>query len=78
MKLHGSYLLKLYNGSISTLLCNIYNEYEWLPWKFSSAPKNYWLDRKNQRKFMDWARKELGIKDMDDWHNIKNQVFLIF
>jgi hypothetical protein len=52
----------------------VYPDYNWLPWKFGKCPANYWDDVKNQRKFMDWAAKELNIKDMSDWYNVSINV----
>ena len=65
--------MNLHNSSLSQLLHTVYPEHEWLPWKFSKAPAKYWDDVKNQRKFIDWARKELKIKEINDWHSIKMQ-----
>ena len=59
---------------IIELVTTAYPEYEWLPWKFVRCPNSYWDDEKNQRKFMEWAGKELGIKEMSDWYKISNQV----
>ena len=54
----------------------VYPEYEWLPWKFYKLPNNYWDNIKNHRKFMDWAEKQLGIKEKSDWYKILLQVLL--
>jgi hypothetical protein len=67
--LHGKY-----NGSPSQLLSTLFPDYEWLPWKFDKCPANYWDDVNNQRKFMEWAAKELNIKEMSDWYNINYEV----
>ena len=56
------------------LLSAAFPEYEWLPWKFNKCPRNFWDDLKNQRKFMDWAGKELGIKEMSDWYKVMEKV----
>jgi hypothetical protein len=72
----GNTLIHQYNGSLSVLLAENYPEYEWLPWKFEKCPRNYWEDLKNQRKFADWAGKQLNIKEMSDWYNVKNKVTL--
>ena len=53
----------------------MYPEYEWLPWKFDAAPRHYWESLENQRKFMDWAGKELGIKEMSDWYKVSQKDF---
>ena len=73
----SSLVMSIHNGSLSQLLSVVYPEYEWLPWKFTKAPK-FWEDVKNQRKFMDWAGKELKIKEINDWNKVSNQVFFCF
>ena len=51
-----------------------YPDHDWLPWKFGNVPHHFWADLKNQRKFMDWAGKELNIKEMSDWYKIMYKV----
>jgi hypothetical protein len=48
----------------------VYPGYDWLPWEFGRCPQNYWDEMKNQRKFMDWAGKQLKIKEMSDWYEV--------
>jgi hypothetical protein len=72
----GSHLLTVFGGSLSNLLLNVYPNYDWLPWKFTMLPQRYWDDVKNQRKFMQWASKELNIKEMNDWYKATHRVFL--
>ena len=64
----------LNHSPIHKLVTDAYPEYEWLPWRFNKCPFSYWNDLKNQRKFMDWAGKQLGIKDMNDWYNVNYKV----
>jgi hypothetical protein len=56
------------------MLLSIYPEYEWLSWRFTQIPKNFWEKMENQKKFVDWAGKKLGIKEMDDWYKILREV----
>ena len=57
------------------LLPQVYPEYDWLLWRFSGkCPRNFWEDVKNQRKFMEWAGKELNIKENSDWYKINYKV----
>jgi hypothetical protein len=63
-----------YNGSPLLLLSTLYPEYEWLPWKFSKCPNNFFDDLKNQRKFMDWAAQTMKIKEMSDWYKVTAKV----
>ena len=66
-------LWKKYNSPL-TMLSNVYPEYEWLPWKFTKCPNFYWEDVNNQRKFLDWVGKELGIKEFSDWYKVRFEV----
>lgn len=65
-------LIDQYNGSPAQLLAAVYPEYDWLPWKFERTTNNYWNDLKNQRKFMDWAAKQLNITSVNDWYRVKH------
>jgi hypothetical protein len=56
------------------LLSTVYPEYDWLMWKFEKAPRHFWTDLKNQKKFVDWAGKQFGVKDMSDWYKVTFQV----
>jgi hypothetical protein len=67
-------LLDKYKGSPLLLLSSVYPEYGWLPWKFASLPRKFWGDVKNQRKFIDWAAKELNVKEINDWYKITAKV----
>ena len=72
----GEEILRDYDNSPSRLLSTVYPEIEWLPWKFSNSPQDYWDDVNYQRKYVDWLGKQLGVKTIDDWYNIKHTVFL--
>jgi hypothetical protein len=52
----------------------VYPEYNWLPWKFVKSPNNFWDNMQNQRKFMDWASKELKIAEKSDWYKVAEKV----
>ena len=69
-----------YNGSISKLVMSVYPEHNWIPWKFVSSPRNLWDDINEQKKFLEWAGKELGIKEMSDWYNVTTKVnkYIVF
>ena len=68
--------MQRYNFSPSQLLASVYPSYSWLPWRFGKCPQNFWGEISNQRKFLDWASKELNIKEMADWYNISHKVIL--
>jgi hypothetical protein len=52
----------------------VYPEYEWLPWRFNIVLKGFWDDVKNQKKFMDWAGKQLDYKNREDWFKVTTKV----
>jgi hypothetical protein len=63
-----------YNGSPFQMLSSVYPEHNWLEWKFDRRPVNFWTNLGNQRKFLDWAGKELKIKELDDWYKVTLKV----
>ena len=52
----------------------VYNEYNWLPWRFSSAPNGYWSDHSNQKLYINWLAEQIGIKSIEDWYNVDFKV----
>lgn len=60
-----------------SLLLNVYPEHNWEPWRFSKTPNAYFKDLKNQRKFLDWAGKQLKLKNTSDWYNVSLKVDLL-
>jgi hypothetical protein len=54
-----------------SLLKSVYSEHEWLEWEFKHVPKNWWKDVANQRKYLDWVSRKLGISQLSQWYNIE-------
>jgi hypothetical protein len=52
----------------------VYPNYDWVPWKFNRLSSEIWDDKKNHRKFLEWAGKQLKIKEMSDWYNVTHKV----
>ena len=73
MKIGGQRVFQQ-NIGFAHLLAQAYPEYNWLPWKFSRLPLNYWGDVNNLKKYLEWAAKELNIKEMDDLYKVSHQV----
>ena len=73
--LGGSHLLNSkYNGSLQLLITSVYPQHNWLPWRFVNVPHKFWDDKNNQQKFMEWAGKQLNIKEMSDWYKVTQKV----
>jgi hypothetical protein len=70
----GTGIISRYKWSNYQMLSTLYPKFEWLPWRFDKCPNNYWENLKNQRQFIEWAGKELGVKDMNDWYKVTHKV----
>ncbi|KYQ90204.1 hypothetical protein DLAC_08803 [Tieghemostelium lacteum] len=72
----GRGLLLIYNDSVYNLLRNLYPQYEWLPWKFKSTPKNIWKDMENQQRYMKWLGDKLNYVTSNQWYGVSKQDFI--
>jgi hypothetical protein len=59
-------------SSICTILSSAYPQYIWHPWRFSTSLHTFWVERSNQRKYIDWLADELNIETQDDWNYISH------
>lgn len=69
----GGSLLSEYQKSPAIALQQLFPEHSWLPWRFKSIPKTFWLDPANQRMFLDWLGKELRFKNKEDWMRLRKE-----
>ena len=46
-------------------------DFEFVPWKFITAPIGYWKSKENRRKAYSYAKKILDIKVPEDWYQIR-------
>jgi hypothetical protein len=76
LQLGGGSLLSKYKDSLFLLLSSVYNNLEWLPFRFVQTPKNYWEDVNNQGKFVEWAAKVLNISDLSGWYSVSQEVVI--
>lgn len=75
-KLGGKMILTYYQSSVFATLQNIYPEYEWDVFEHRShLPLHFLKSKENQRKLMENIGKKLGIKQVEDWINVKETVF---
>lgn len=70
--LGASGLLSKYKDSPSDMLSSVYPDSEWLPWKFTTQ-KTYFDSVENQKKFLEWAGKQLNIQELDDWYKFSRK-----
>jgi hypothetical protein len=73
-----SLLVGYYNSSPSLILSSLYPEYNWIPWKFTQVPKNFWNDTNNHKLYIEWLYKELNFNCMEDWYTISMEKFGVY
>jgi hypothetical protein len=59
------------------MLTKVYPKHNWLPWKFKRTPNFFWKETRNQRSFLLWATKQLGIPDAKDWYSLTPKVTMV-
>ena len=57
-------------------LSTIYPKYDFLPWLFTTNPKNIWMQKKNRVNYIKWLRKRLKIKNLSEFYKIKHNDIL--
>src|SRR5690348_3075708 len=45
--------------------------FTWRPSNEAKAPRKTWVNKEVHKQFFEKLKDTLGIKDMDDWYNIK-------
>ena len=68
----GARLLNTYY-SLFKILVNAYPDHCWLPWRIPYN-KNNWENPVYVKYFMEAAAKNLGVKQLRDWYNVKAEV----
>jgi hypothetical protein len=63
-------MMSHYNNSLSECLKYHYPTHAWEEWLFETAPHKFWKQLENQRRYLDWAAKRLGLKSMDEWYSV--------
>jgi hypothetical protein len=79
---HGgsTLFLNYYKGSPYLFVSSIYEDINWVQWKFKQVGKKTWVNKdgtfniKNHKKFADWLGEEVGFKNKSDWYNITLEV----
>lgn len=66
----GGTLLKRYDGSFYRLFTKLYPDKDWYPWLFKKIPTGLWKQKENQRKFLDWLAKKVGVAKSEDWYKV--------
>eukprot|EP00026_Physarum_polycephalum_P004583 Phypoly_transcript_04605.p1 GENE.Phypoly_transcript_04605~~Phypoly_transcript_04605.p1 ORF type:complete len:666 (+),score=84.92 Phypoly_transcript_04605:285-2000(+) len=57
--------------SLLEVLKKKYKDHEWLPWKFHHVANNTWRDPSFQRRYIQYLKGKLRIKNPEDWYRVK-------
>lgn len=71
----GGLLSSYWSNSAVLAVKEVFRHYDWKEWLFGSAPRGFWDDPNNRRRYMDWLGDQLGIKVPDDWYAVTNEDF---
>jgi hypothetical protein len=64
----------LQNNCNSVLRCRSYSSQNVNHPVFEKRPPFFWRDINNQKNFMNWAAKQLNIKEPSDWYKLSQKV----
>jgi hypothetical protein len=67
---------KLFDGSLTKTLQSLYPNHKWYSWKFEQKVySGFWDQTENQKEFMDWLGKEMGINKKEEWLKLSKKDF---
>ena len=69
-------LAKYYCGSFYKLLCEVYPDFDFKPWKFKQSPQKFWNDDNNGRLYVEYLCKLKGYSVPDDLHKLVPNDFI--
>src|SRR5688500_15558951 len=70
-----SILSQYYQGDLRKALQDLYPHHDWLMWRFTRVPPKWWASKENQKIYIEWIGKQLGVQQLDDWYKIKVHEF---
>lgn len=76
IKNKGARIFQTLGPSLGNVLPKIYPEYNWHPWKFNRVYVRFWDDLHQVRKYLQYLGEKLGIKQLDDWYDVKKSDLL--
>jgi len=73
---NGQGLAGLYwNASAIVGVKECFPEYDWKEWLFKTAPRAFWHDKANHRRYMTWLGQQLGYRRPEDWYQVATRDF---
>jgi len=67
--------LNYYAGSPTAAIIDYIPDFEFHEWFFTSVHREFWADRENRRRYMEWLGQKLNFDNLDDWYKITKTHF---
>lgn len=64
----GHKVLQCFDSSPMKFLKELYCEFSWYPWLFSTCPRKFWWKKSNQRMYIDWYADTFQIETPQQWY----------
>jgi len=64
-----------YKGSPYLFLKSVFPHYNWLGWKFSVSPYNFW-NFETEKQYAIWLGETLGYKNIEEWYGISRKLII--
>jgi len=71
----GRQFLDYFGKSHIKAIMQSYPQHPWDLWKFSRLPSGFWIDKSNQREFLDLLYVKLNFKSWEDWYGTRRKTF---
>ena len=71
----GALFNNYFKSSKYNILKELFPEFEPYPWEYPPVPRGYWEKLDNQKKYINWLKIKLKIKNQDDWYSISIEDF---
>ena len=71
--IYGNY----FGSSMINIMKYLYPTYNWLEWLIENgAPKGFWKEQKNCKKYLLWLGEILEFTNYDDWYNLSGRTII--
>jgi hypothetical protein len=67
---------RYWNASAVEGVKQCFPDYQWHDWLFLCAPRAFWHNPENHRRYMRWLGEQLGFRRPEDWYRVTIQDFL--
>lgn len=71
----GGLLGSIYNHSPQCAVAELFPNFQFLPWMFTTVPQGYWQHTDNRLAFLIWLGEKKNVQSFADWQRLKRSDF---